>query len=80
MKPIAQYMDELGITIDQLVTASRLERSVVKAIVAGQYTSSPIQRQRLAAALGVSVDDIAWGHTVEVQYLRGNGPQTGRAT
>jgi ribosome-binding protein aMBF1 (putative translation factor) len=80
MKTIATYMDELGMTIEQLVAAAKLERQVVKAIVAGQYTPSPSQRQRLAAALRVSVEDIAWGHTVEVQYLRGNGPQTGRTT
>ena len=80
MKSITTYMDELNMTIEQLADASKLERQIVKAIVAGQYTSSPSQRERLAAALGVSVDEIAWGHTVEVQYLRGNGPQTGRAT
>ena len=80
MKSIATYMDELGMTIEQLTAAAKLERQVVKAIVAGQYTPSPSQRQRLADALGVTVGEIAWGHTVEVQYLRGNGPQTGRTT
>ena len=34
----------------------------------------------LAAALGVSTDDISWDHAVPVEHLRGNGPQTGRAT
>ena len=67
-------------TVEQLVVASALEAPRVKAIVAGNYTPSPSDRQRLAAALGVSVDDIAWGHTVPVEHLRGNGPQTGRAT
>ena len=80
MKSIATYMDELGMTIEELIAASKLERHIVKAVVAGQYTTSPSQRQRLAMALRVSADDIAWGHTVEVQHLRGNGPQTGRAT
>src|SRR5213594_2794030 len=36
--------------------------------------------QLIAAALGISVDEISWGHAVPVQHLRGNGPQTGRAT
>jgi hypothetical protein len=52
----------------------------VKAIVSGNYTPSPAQRQRLAAALGVSTDDISWGHAVPVEHLRGNGPQCGRST
>ncbi len=80
MQPIARYMEESGIGEDQLVKASGLEKRIVKAIVSGQYTPSPTQRQRLASALGVSTDDIAWGHQIAVQHLRGNGPQSGRAT
>ena len=80
MKPITNYMEESGINVDQLVTASGLDAKVVKAIVSGNYTPSPTQRQRLAAALGVSTGDISWGHAVPVQHIRGNGPQVGRST
>jgi ribosome-binding protein aMBF1 (putative translation factor) len=80
MKPIARYLEEAGTSVGQLVAASGLDAKVVKAIVDGNYTPSPAQRQRLAAALGVSTDEISWGHAVPVQYLRGNGPQTGRST
>jgi hypothetical protein len=73
-------MEESGLGIDQLVAATGLDAKLVKAIVSGNYTPSPSQRQRLSAALGVSIDDISWGHTVQVQYLRGNGPQSGRST
>jgi transcriptional regulator with XRE-family HTH domain len=73
-------MEEAGINLDQLVTASRLDRKLVKAIVSGNYTPSPQQRQRLAAALGVSPEDISWGHAVPVEHIRGNGPQCGRST
>ena len=37
-------------------------------------------RHPLAAALGVSTDDISCGHAVPVQHMRGNGPQCGRST
>ena len=47
-------------------------------IAAGNYTPSPTERQRLATALGVSIDDIAWGHAVQVDHLWGHGPQFGR--
>ena len=77
---IARYMEETGISADQLVTTTGLDAKVVKAIVGGNYTPSPSQRQRLAAALGVSTDDISWGHAVPVQHIRGNGPQCGRST
>lgn len=80
MKPIATILEETGISIDQLVAAAKLDTKLVKAIVTGNYTASPTQRQRLAAALGVSTDDISWGHTVPVQHIRGNGPQSGRST
>jgi hypothetical protein len=73
-------MEEAGISIGQLVIASGLDAKLVKAIVSGNYTPSPLHRQRLAAALGVSTDDISWGHAVTVEHLRGNGPQCGRST
>jgi ribosome-binding protein aMBF1 (putative translation factor) len=80
MKPLAIHLEEKGTSLEQLVAASGLDAKVVKAIVDGQYTPSPSQRQRLAAVLGISTGDVAWGHSVPVQHLRGNGPQTGRAT
>jgi len=73
-------MEEAGISIGQLVIASGLDVKLVKAIVSGNYTPSPLHRQRLATALGVSTDDISWGHAVTVEHLRGNGPQCGRST
>ena len=80
MKPLARFMEEAGISVEQLVTTSGLDAKLIKAIASGNYTPSPAQRQRLAAALGVATDDISWGHTVPVQHIRGNGPQCGRST
>jgi hypothetical protein len=73
-------MKEAGIGLAELVAASGLEAALVKAVVSGNYTPSPAQRQRIAGALGVAVADIAWGHAVPVEHLRGNGPQCGRST
>jgi ribosome-binding protein aMBF1 (putative translation factor) len=73
-------MEEAGISVVQLVATTGLDAKLVKAIVEGNYTPTPSQRQKLAAALGVSADDISWGHAVPVQHLRGNGPQSGRQT
>jgi len=78
MKPLARVMEETGTTLEQLVEASGLEAKLVKAIATGNYTPSPTERQRLAAALNVTVDDIAWGHAVPVDHLWGHGPQFGR--
>ena len=80
MKSLARYMEEAGTSVQQLVAATGLDVKLVKAIVDGNYTPSPSQRQSLAVALAVSADEISWGHAVPVQHLRGNGPQSGRQT
>ncbi len=80
MKVIARLMEETGISVAALAAAAGLDKKLVKAVAAGNYTASPLQRQRLAAALGVSPEEIAWDHAVPVQHLRGNGPQCGRNT
>jgi len=80
MKPIAYYMEEMAISLEQLVASAGIDSKLVAAIVSGNYTPSPGQRQRLADALGVPKDEIAWGHAVPVEHLRGNGPQAGRST
>ena len=78
VKTVADWMRERGIDLVQLVEASALDHKVVEAIVEGRYTPSPQQRQRLAAALSVTAEQIAWGHRTEVSHLYGHGPQFGR--
>jgi hypothetical protein len=80
MKPLARYMEETGMTVEQLIAAAKLDKKLVKAIVSGNYVPSPVERKRVAAAIGVPVEEISWDHAVPVEHLRGNGPQTGRAT
>lgn len=79
VKAIADWMAERGIGVAQLLESSALDRRVVEAIVAGRYTPSPEQRQRLATALGVGVEQIAWGHVAQVSHVYGHGPQFGRS-
>jgi ribosome-binding protein aMBF1 (putative translation factor) len=72
-------MQDRGMSLDELVVRSKLDRKIVEAIVAGRYTPSPDQRKRLADALGVELNDIQWGHQIEVDHLYGHGPQFGRS-
>lgn len=78
-KTVAYWMAERSISLDALIEASGLDRRVVEAMVHGRYTPSPTQRQRVAAALGVSAEQIAWGHQAEVSHIQGHGPQFGRS-
>jgi ribosome-binding protein aMBF1 (putative translation factor) len=80
MKSLADCLETAGMSVRQLVTTTGLDARLVKAIVSGNFTPSPAQRRSLADALGVSTEEIAWGHAVPVEHLRGNGPQCGRSS
>jgi hypothetical protein len=79
IKTVAEWMTDRHLTLDGLIEKSGLDKRVVTAIVDGRYTPSPAQRQRLAAALGVEVRQIAWGHVTQVSHVQGHGPQFGRS-
>jgi ribosome-binding protein aMBF1 (putative translation factor) len=79
VKSISQWMTDRGLAAADLVAASQLDQRVVEAIVQGRYTPSPDQRQRLAVALSVAPDQIAWGHTTPVEHMYGHGAQFGRS-
>jgi transcriptional regulator with XRE-family HTH domain len=79
VKTVADWMAERGTSLAALVEASGLEARAVEAIACGRYTPSPQQRQRLAAALGVDPEQIAWGHVTQVAHVYGHGPQFGRS-
>ena len=76
---IAEYMARLGYSSQSLAEAARLDVKTVSAIVEGRYTSSPEQRQRLAQALGATVDEIDWSNSARVDHMYGHGPQFGRS-
>lgn len=79
MKPLAHWLDQKEMSLPELIEASGLDRKLVAAIASGNYTPSPAQRQRLATALDLSVEDISWGHAVPVEHMYGHGPQFGRS-
>lgn len=78
-KALTDWMAERGIDLPRLVELSGLDRRVVEAVAGGRYTPSPDQRRRLAAALGVGPEDVAWGHAAQVEHMHGHGPQFGRS-
>jgi len=79
VKTVTEWMAERGIGLAELVKAAALDDRVVEAITQGRYTPSPEQRRRLAAALGVGPEQIAWGHVTQVEHVYGHGPQFGRS-
>jgi hypothetical protein len=79
VKTLAEWMTERGVGLAELVGHSRLDGKIVEAIAANRYTPSPEQRKRLAAALGVDLEQIVWGHAAPVEHVYGHGPQFGRS-
>jgi hypothetical protein len=79
VKTITEWLAERHMGLAELVEASMLDDRVVEAIANGRYTPSPEQRRRLATALGVSPEQVAWGHLAQVEHIYGHGPQVGRS-
>jgi transcriptional regulator with XRE-family HTH domain len=65
---------ERGIDAGQLAERSGVDEQRVQAIVQGRWTPSPQDRDRIAAAFGLSRDRLTWGHKTPVEHLRGWGP------
>jgi ribosome-binding protein aMBF1 (putative translation factor) len=79
VKSIADWMAERGVSLAVLIETAALDERTIAAIVQGRYTPSPQQRRQLASALGITVEQVAWGHITPVEALYGHGPQFGRS-
>jgi ribosome-binding protein aMBF1 (putative translation factor) len=78
-KTVKQWIEERGLKMEQLAEQALVDVGVIRHLVAGQWTSSPQQRERIAKALGVDVGEIRWGHSNAVDHMYGHGPQFGRS-
>ena len=73
-RTVADLCQERGLNQEELAARCGLEASRAAAIVAARWTPSPTERQQIAGALGVEVDEICWGHKTPIQHLYGHGP------
>jgi hypothetical protein len=70
MKTLDVLVEELGMPLDDLAARCGMEPERVAAIADGRWLPSPAERQRVADALGVSVAEISWGHTMNPRNVR----------
>jgi hypothetical protein len=63
-------LEQQGLSIPQLADGAGIETGRMEAIVTGRWTPSPAERARIAAALGLTTDDISWGHTMSPRNVR----------
>lgn len=70
VRTIDLLFEETGLSIEQIAERTKLSEERIEAIAAGRWTPSPDERQRLAGAFGVSLDEISWGHTMSPRVVR----------
>jgi ribosome-binding protein aMBF1 (putative translation factor) len=69
MKTVDRLVEETGISARELAARARLDVARAQAIVDGRWTPSRAERERIAAAFGVSVTEISWGHTMNMRNV-----------
>ena len=57
-------------TCEALAQSSGLEIKKVEAILCGRWLPSPGEREKLASALGVRLEEVDWGHTMSPRNVR----------
>ena len=70
MKTVDVLFEESGLMVEDVAERSKLPPERVEAIAVGRWTPSPRERQRIAEAFGLSVDEISWGHTMDPRNVR----------
>jgi len=70
MKTIDLLFEMLDVSVEEIAERSNLPFERIEAIALGRWTPSPSERTRVAAAFGVSVDEISWGHTMDPRNIR----------
>jgi hypothetical protein len=73
-KTVEDLCTEHKIDIKKLAELSSVDEQRVLAIVLGRWTPSPAERDRIAAAFGLTREQIAWGHKTPIQHIYGSGP------
>ena len=74
LKTVEELCVQHGLSPQQLAERSGLEEQRVLAIVLGRWTPSPAERDKVAAAFGLTREQIAWGHKTPIQHIYGHGP------
>ena len=74
LKTVEELCVQHGLSHKQLAEKAGLEEQRVLAIVLGRWTPSPAERDKVAAAFGLTREQIAWGHKTPIQHIYGSGP------
>lgn len=68
---IHNLCQQKGISLPSLAEQSGVDLQRLQAIYLGRWTPSAIQRAKIAEALDMPKDDIAWQHSTPVEHFYG---------
>jgi transcriptional regulator with XRE-family HTH domain len=74
IKIVDELCREHRMDYKQLAAKAGLDEGRVLAIVLGRWTPSPQERDKVAAAFGLTREQISWGHKTPIQHIYGHGP------
>jgi transcriptional regulator with XRE-family HTH domain len=74
LNSVDELCEQHKIDIKTLAELSGVDEQRVLAIALGRWTPSPSERDKVAAAFGLTRDQIAWGHKTPIQHIYGSGP------
>ena len=63
-------LDQQQMTVDDLSEQTGLPLNRTEAIALGRWTPAPAERKKIAAAIGVEIETISWGHTLDPRNVR----------
>ena len=70
LKTVEFLLEETGLSVKEIAVRAGLAAERVAAIAEGRWTPSPQEREQIAAAFGLAVADISWGHTMNPRNIR----------
>jgi transcriptional regulator with XRE-family HTH domain len=70
MKTVDMLFEEAGCVVEDIAERTGLPPGRVEAIAVGRWLPNPREREKIAAAFGVPVDEVSWGHTMDPRNVR----------
>jgi transcriptional regulator with XRE-family HTH domain len=70
MSTIEFLLEKTGLSIEEIAQRTGLTMARVEAIAMGRWLASPQEREKMAQAFGVPVEEISWGHTMNPRNVR----------
>ena len=70
MRTVEHLIEQTGMVYAEIAARGGLDVERVAAIAEGRWTPSPDERVKIAAAFGVPVAEISFGHTMNPRNIR----------